>query len=145
MAKIAFSLHPITNAIRRAENKLRAIRQAKRAGAIDAGRQCQRGLRACGFVDRPLQDFRLVVRAAGTETVLRGVAALSGDRLCSDGRRRNRERARACGSDPDEMAATDIHDGSNPGRWARVCHWIGSKKNADTGVTGLGAKRIVGG
>ena len=55
-------------------DQLRAVLQAKHAGAIDAGRQRQRHLRARGFIDRALQDPGLVVGTAGPHAILRGVA-----------------------------------------------------------------------
>ena len=56
-------------------DQLRAVLQAKHAGAVDAGRQRQRHLRARGFVDGALQRAGLIVGAAGPHAILRGVAA----------------------------------------------------------------------
>ena len=75
-------------------DQLRAAWQAQHAGAIDAGRQRQRHLRARGLVDRALQGAGLVVGAAGPHAILRGVAPeRRGRRRRARGVRRHRQRA----------------------------------------------------
>jgi hypothetical protein len=61
-----------------------------------------------------LQNSGLIVGAAGTQTILRSVAAERRDRLGS-ARRVNRHRKRAsAGYCSDEMAAIDVHGRSIP-------------------------------
>ena len=93
-------------------DELRAVLQAQQSGAIDAGRQRQRHLRARRFVDRALQSSGLVVGTAGPHAILRGVAPeRRGQRRRARGIRRHRERAGNAGSgSSDQMAAIDVHD-----------------------------------
>jgi hypothetical protein len=56
-------------------DQLRAAFQAQHSGAIDAARQREGSLRARGFIDRTLQRACLVVGAAGSDAILRDVAA----------------------------------------------------------------------
>src|SRR6185437_3756929 len=78
---------------------------------IDARRQRKRHLRACGFVDRALQRLGLVVRTAGPDAILRGIAPeRGGEGSRARGIGRHRQRAgRAADGCPDEMAAIDVH------------------------------------
>ena len=64
------------------------------------------------FVDRALQIFGLVVRAAGADAVLRGIAAQRrGTRRRARGIGRHRKRAGDTGGGrSNEMAAIDVHD-----------------------------------
>jgi hypothetical protein len=91
---------------------LRAALQAEQPGAVDAGRQRQRHLRPCGLVDRPLQDFGLIIGTAGTDAILRGVAAEHRGGLSRTGAvGRHRQRAgKSGGGNAHELAAFDIHD-----------------------------------
>ena len=92
-------------------DQLRAVLQAELAGAVDAGRQRQRHLRARRLVDGALQVFGLVIRTAGPYAILRGVAAERGGEGSGARRlRRHRERARGTGGgSSNEMAAVDVH------------------------------------
>ena len=90
---------------------MRAVLQPKHAGAIDAGRQRQRHLRARGVIDRALQGPGLIVGAAGVDAILRGVAPeRRGQRRRARGVGRHRQRAgNAGGGGSDQMAAIDVH------------------------------------
>ncbi len=81
-------------------DQLAAGREPQQPGAVDAGRERQRHLRARGIVDRTLQVAGLVVGAAGADAILRDVAAERGGRCggaaqrpaTSQARRRRRRR-----------------------------------------------------
>jgi len=74
--------------------ELRAVLQPKQPGAVDARRQRQWHLGARSFIDRALQIFGLILRAAGTHAILRGIAAERGsERRGARGFRRQRQRA----------------------------------------------------
>ena len=97
-------------------DELRAAREAKHAGAVDAWRQRQRHLRTRGLVDGALEAAGLVVGAAGPHAILRGVAAeRGGERRCARRLGRHRQRAgNSGGRGSHEMAAVDVHDRGFP-------------------------------
>jgi hypothetical protein len=72
-------------------DQLRAALQTKQSGAVDAWRQHQRHLRACGFVDRALQIPGLVVGTAGPRAILRDIAAERGGERCRARHRATRQ------------------------------------------------------
>ncbi len=92
-------------------HQLRAVLQAKHAGAIDARRQCQRHLRPRRLIDGALQSPRLIVGAAGPDAILRSVASeRGGRRRRARGIRRHGKRAGNAGHGCSyEMAPIEVH------------------------------------
>jgi hypothetical protein len=91
-----------------------ARRQPQAAGAVDAGRQCQRHAGLRGAVDRALQRRALVIRTAGAHAHLGGIEPESRDRRRSRGRGRRhglrKSAERRCGARPfDELATCGVH------------------------------------
>ena len=93
-------------------DELCAARKPQRAGAIEAGRQRQRHLRARRFVDRALQDAGLILGRVGPHAILRGVASeRGGERRGARGIGRHRQRTGGAGRGSSEkMAAIEVHD-----------------------------------